>query len=647
MNTKIIKLDINNKMYETITAKQGDTESRFLLFHLFDASLPFDLTEKSVRVYGIKPDGTKIFNDLVINDVKKGYCTLKLTNQMLAIAGLVKLELVIYSGNKKLSSIPFMLNVISSLNSDDEVVSTNEFTSLMNGLAALSEYDIYKSNAKQVPGIKEEVSNLSSQLDTKANEIDVVKKGQVDLDEMTERTLQAIHGGGGTSFELLSIPRDASVNVTKLATSIKDTLYRTIIIDDSFVERKGTVGASDLYIINNVFEDCIINSISISCLSYGVGSIRIYEKIDNIVTLVKSIDFDTRVLGTNTPKIEINYKAKKSYIGFVKTDGSIDFGSKNTFGFLNCTGKKSEQSFDITESTLFDNFSMKVLIETNKINIVTKEDLSNIQSNTNNSYIIVDKNGRGDYISIQEAINNYNGIPIFVRNGLYEEGRLECSDKNITIVGEDKYRTVVVNYGGLYGNDCLYASNGTFSNMSFISEIKEGVTPPIGGKNGAYAVHVDSNNQAEGTCIFNDCIMISDFNASFGNGLRKNNTVELNNCDLISRQENRGQDYANGGMGALFTHNNHTGTGDNCPNQVLRLNNCRLKAKLKNVIRLQEISKINSDATLDINNCLVYSETSGITGVIKYGNVNSFDEMSIWRLSNTSYGNSVPELNRY
>ncbi|MFR5561938.1 MAG: BppU family phage baseplate upper protein [Clostridium sp.] len=176
MNTKIIKLDINNKMYETITAKQGDTESRFLLFHLFDASLPFDLTEKSVRVYGIKPDGTKIFNDLVINDVKKGYCTLKLTNQMLAIAGLVKLELVIYSGNKKLSSIPFMLNVISSLNSDDAVVSTNEFTSLMNGLAALSEYDIYKSNAKQVPGIKEEVSNLSSQLDTIAININSYPK---------------------------------------------------------------------------------------------------------------------------------------------------------------------------------------------------------------------------------------------------------------------------------------------------------------------------------------------------------------------------------------------------------------------------------------------------------------------------------------
>lgn len=169
MNTKIIKLDINKKLYETISAKQGDTESRFLLFHIFDSSLPFDLREKSVRVYGIKPDDTKVFNDLVINDAEKGYCTLELTNQILAIAGLVKLELVIYNGNKKLSSIPFVLNVISSLNSDDAVVSTNEFTALMNGFAALSEYDIYKSNAKQVPGIKEEVSNLSSQLDTNMN----------------------------------------------------------------------------------------------------------------------------------------------------------------------------------------------------------------------------------------------------------------------------------------------------------------------------------------------------------------------------------------------------------------------------------------------------------------------------------------------
>ena len=60
------------------------------------------------------------------------------------------------------------------------------------------------------------IKDIISKLDNKANEGEVVKKGQVDLDEMTERTLQAIQGGGGTSFELLSIPRDNSVTPNKI-----------------------------------------------------------------------------------------------------------------------------------------------------------------------------------------------------------------------------------------------------------------------------------------------------------------------------------------------------------------------------------------------------------------------------------------------
>ena len=477
------------------------------------------------------------------------------------------------------------------------------------------------------------IKDIKSQLKTKANLNEVVTKGNVDLNEMTERTLQAIQGGGGASFELLSVPRDQSVNITKLDENIKNTLYNTTIFDDSQIERKGTVGGNDLYIINNNFKNCIINSITLSCLNFATGEVRIYERNGDIVNLVKTISFDTRVIGTNNPKIEVNCKVNNGYIGFTRGEGSIDFGTKNTFGFLNCSGKKSETSFNITEAKLFDNFSMKVLIETNKVN-------------TKYSYVTVDKNRNGDYTTIQEAIDNYNGTPIFVRNGIYEEGRLECSDKDITIIGEDKYRTIIKNKNGLYEEDCLYCSNGVFSNLQFISEYVNGESTEIGQQNGAYAVHVDSNNQANGTCVFNDCIIISDFNAGVGAGLRKNNTVEFNNCDLISRQYNRGQEFTNGGMGALFVHNNHTGTGDNCPNQILRLNNCRLKAKLKNVIRIQEISKNNAEAILDINNCLIYSETNGVTGVIKYGNVNSFNEMNIWRLSNTSYGNTVKELNK-
>ena len=174
MNTKIIKFDINKNLYDTLIAKQGDTKSRFLLFNLLDGSIPFSLENRSVRVYAIKPDGTEVFNDLIITDVSKGYCILELTNQMLAVAGSVKLELMVMEGDKKLTSNIFYMDVKESINSEKAVVSTNEFGTLLTALASLNEYDNYKNEiAAARDGEKNlltKVKKIDEQLDTKANE---------------------------------------------------------------------------------------------------------------------------------------------------------------------------------------------------------------------------------------------------------------------------------------------------------------------------------------------------------------------------------------------------------------------------------------------------------------------------------------------
>ena len=150
MNTKTIKFDLNKyKLYEKIKAKQGDTKSRFLLFQLLDGSVPFNLKNRSVRAYMIKPDGKEIFNDLIVNNYNLGYCTLELTNQVLAVPGTVKIELMVTEEEKKLTSSVFELEVVKSINSEKSIVSTNEFTALLNGLAALSEYDNYKEKANK------------------------------------------------------------------------------------------------------------------------------------------------------------------------------------------------------------------------------------------------------------------------------------------------------------------------------------------------------------------------------------------------------------------------------------------------------------------------------------------------------------------
>lgn len=161
MNTKTIKLDINKKLYQRITAKQRDVKSRYLFFHLLDGAIPFNLNGKSVRVYALKPDKTEIFNDLQIVDAAKGICKLELTTQTLAIDGIVLMEIMVTEGLSKLTSNIFELEVGKSINSEKAIVSTNEFTALVNGLASLSEYDNYKNEIKNARG---SAANLPARL---------------------------------------------------------------------------------------------------------------------------------------------------------------------------------------------------------------------------------------------------------------------------------------------------------------------------------------------------------------------------------------------------------------------------------------------------------------------------------------------------
>lgn len=200
MNTKTIKFDLNKyKLYEKIKAKQGDTKSRFLLFQLLDGSIPFNLKNRSVRAYMIKPDGREIFNDLIVNNYNLGYCTLELTNQVLAAQGIVKIELMVTEGDKKLTSSVFELEVVKSINSEKSIVSTNEFTALLNGLAALSEYDNYKNSVKEMEinkankaeveekfiSVEEKIKNNSEQLE----HIETEQKGNKQVDNKAILTI--------------------------------------------------------------------------------------------------------------------------------------------------------------------------------------------------------------------------------------------------------------------------------------------------------------------------------------------------------------------------------------------------------------------------------------------------------------------------
>lgn len=164
-----INLKINEDFYDRIKVKQNDT-ARYLLFNLLDNGVPFSLENKTVRVYGVKPDGTKVFNNLTIINAAKGLAELQLTTQMLVKPGCLKLELVIYEATDILSTTKFDIDIISCIRDDGAIESTNEFSALTLGLSKLDEWDKYfkETSGKIEEKYTERLSGLATSLEENA-----------------------------------------------------------------------------------------------------------------------------------------------------------------------------------------------------------------------------------------------------------------------------------------------------------------------------------------------------------------------------------------------------------------------------------------------------------------------------------------------
>lgn len=133
-------IDINEKMLENLTAMQGDS-GRAILFSILADGKVYDLTDKEVRAYAIKPDKTKVFSNLEVLYAERGLAELRLTNQLLAVPGKIKLILVISKENATLSSKVVLLNVEPTLMDDAAIESTDSFSTFQQTLANATEVE--------------------------------------------------------------------------------------------------------------------------------------------------------------------------------------------------------------------------------------------------------------------------------------------------------------------------------------------------------------------------------------------------------------------------------------------------------------------------------------------------------------------------
>lgn len=299
--------------------------------------------------------------------------------------------------------------------------------------------------------------------------------------------------------------------------------------------------------------------------------------------------------------------------------------------------KATEFSTSFHKHILFANFSGRLLSHISSYNKKCDE-IYNGNSYLNfNNVVIVDKNCKGNYKTINEALSSVNDsaenpITILVMPGVYKEVVNVYGNRHISIIGVNKKDCIIRNDTGKYLDTPLRIEGECYiANLTIISTHDEN-TDPVDSLR-AYAVHPD--DWGEGTAEFNNCVMISYQNAAFGCGLHTNQTVKLINCELYSYTPNESSMTGNG---ALFCHDGENGT-----NQHLIVKGCIIKSINSYSMYLNGHYKTEMDASF-YNNMFFSNELKkdsmhfdegvdgGISGRIK--------------ITEDSYGNNIDDLNK-
>lgn len=174
MNQKKITLDTERKSFESIIAMQGDNKSRYIDATIVNRSIPLDLTGCTVKFSAIKPDITDIFNDAVISDAKGGKVKIELTNQTLAVPGVIQATLVILKEDMQLSVLPFFITVIENPYNPNAIESKSEYKALNNALTVVDGYakELQDASVNLEEKYTTRLNNFGSQLDNNAQQIE-------------------------------------------------------------------------------------------------------------------------------------------------------------------------------------------------------------------------------------------------------------------------------------------------------------------------------------------------------------------------------------------------------------------------------------------------------------------------------------------
>ena len=345
---------LSNVLPQKLVVVQNDS-GRNVNVNIVDYKIP---AEAAARIWVIKPDGKVVWNncDIITDQIVK----VKLTNQMLAVVGLSKAKIEIYTEDEVLSTFNFYLQVEEDISDPNGTESKNESTALEEIANKIKDYEI--TVEKGLTSIENKIAEVVDTADGKMRDIDTLTSAKLtDINNTAVSQIDAINksataAGNGQIKGINTVASNQIDSITNVTNQQLGNINAAATRQIEMIENKTSIQINA--IINTALNqiDAInntalsqINAINNTALSQ-IGNMTV-KYSDMCRTL--GIEHEGILCIRNLERVSINVASFK-YIKFgkmyivptdkklISTQGSYLFNVDN-FGYIN-----TDEEYDIS-----------------------------------------------------------------------------------------------------------------------------------------------------------------------------------------------------------------------------------------------------------------------------------------------------------
>lgn len=303
---------LSNVLPQKLVVVQNDS-GRNVNVNIVDYKIP---AEAAARIWVIKPDGKVVWNncDIITDQIVK----VKLTNQMLAVVGLSKAKIEIYTEDEVLSTFNFYLQVEEDISDPNGTESKNESTALEEIANKIKDYEI--TVEKGLTSIENKIAEVVDTADGKMRDIDTLTSAKLtDINNTAIAQIESINSSAAAAGEsqregINTVASSQIGNITNITNQQLGNINAAATRQIEMIENKTSI---QIGAINNtaLTQIASINNTAIS-------------QIENMT--VKYSDM-CRTLGVEHEGI-INITRNKNVPIDVRKYKYIKFGTANTKG---------------------------------------------------------------------------------------------------------------------------------------------------------------------------------------------------------------------------------------------------------------------------------------------------------------------------